>query len=135
MFISPYFGGCKYTNNFLFINKNIEFQHFVLLITLRSEDQIALYLRHRQTYEKHEPRNLRYIIHNISMLDLPPDIRCSCLRTSQTALRNQVQKSLPVGSPEPAHTSFDSCLRFSDRKELVQDQEDHHRMRDPSCQL
>ena len=33
MFITPYFGGCKYTNKFLFINKNIEFQHFVLLIT------------------------------------------------------------------------------------------------------
>ena len=36
MFISPYFGGCKYTNNFLFINKNIVFQHFVLLITFLS---------------------------------------------------------------------------------------------------
>ena len=34
MFISPYFGGCKYTNNFLFINKKAEFQHFALLITL-----------------------------------------------------------------------------------------------------
>ena len=34
MFITPYFGGCKYTNNFLFINKNIEFQWFGLLITL-----------------------------------------------------------------------------------------------------
>ena len=33
MYITPYFGGCKYTNNFLFINKNIVFQHFVLLIT------------------------------------------------------------------------------------------------------
>ena len=33
MFITPYFGGCKYTNKFLFINKNIVFQHFVLLIT------------------------------------------------------------------------------------------------------
>ena len=33
MFITPYFGGCKYTNNFLFINKNIVFQHVVLLIT------------------------------------------------------------------------------------------------------
>ena len=33
MFITPYFGGCKYTNNFLFINNNIEFQQFVLLIT------------------------------------------------------------------------------------------------------
>ncbi len=33
MFISPYFGGCKYTNNFLFINKNIVFQHFGVLIT------------------------------------------------------------------------------------------------------
>ena len=34
MFISPYFGGCKYTNNFLFINKKAEFQHIALLITL-----------------------------------------------------------------------------------------------------
>ena len=33
MFISPYFGGCKYTNNFLFINKKAEFQQFDLLIT------------------------------------------------------------------------------------------------------
>ena len=33
MFITPYFGGCKYTNNFLFINKNIEFQYFDLLIS------------------------------------------------------------------------------------------------------
>ena len=36
MFISPYFGGCKYTNNFLFINKNIVFQHFGVLITMSS---------------------------------------------------------------------------------------------------
>ena len=36
MFITPYFWGCKYTNNFLFINKNIVFQHFVLLITFLS---------------------------------------------------------------------------------------------------
>ena len=33
MFLSPIFGGCKYTNNFLFINNNIEFQHLGLLIT------------------------------------------------------------------------------------------------------
>ena len=33
MFITPYFGGCKYTNKFLFINKNTEFQCFELLIT------------------------------------------------------------------------------------------------------
>ena len=33
MFISPYFGGCKYTNNFLFINKNTVFQCVGLLIT------------------------------------------------------------------------------------------------------
>ena len=33
MFITPYFGGCKYTNKFLFINKIIVFQHFALLIT------------------------------------------------------------------------------------------------------
>ncbi len=30
---SPYFGGCKYTNYFLFINKKPEFQRIVLLIT------------------------------------------------------------------------------------------------------
>ena len=33
MFLSPIFWGCKYTNNFLFINNNIEFQHLGLLIT------------------------------------------------------------------------------------------------------
>ena len=33
MFLSPYFWGCKYTNYFLFINKNIEIQHLGLLIT------------------------------------------------------------------------------------------------------
>ena len=33
MFGSLYFRGCKYTNKILFINKNIVFQHFVLLIT------------------------------------------------------------------------------------------------------
>ena len=33
MFFTPYFGGCKYTNKFLFINKNIVFQCFGLLIT------------------------------------------------------------------------------------------------------
>ena len=33
MFITPYFGGCKYTNYFLFINKNIEFQWLGMLIT------------------------------------------------------------------------------------------------------
>jgi hypothetical protein len=33
MFISPYFGGCKYTNNFLFINNIIEIQCFELLIS------------------------------------------------------------------------------------------------------
>ena len=38
MFISPYFGGCKYTNYFLFINKNIEFQHLGLLITSSLQD-------------------------------------------------------------------------------------------------
>ena len=33
MFHSPIFGGCKYTNIFLFINKNTVFQRFDLLIT------------------------------------------------------------------------------------------------------
>ena len=33
MFVYPIFWGCKYTNNFLFINKKPEFQHFKLLIT------------------------------------------------------------------------------------------------------
>ena len=34
MFITPYFGGCKYTNKILFINNIIEFQYLELLITL-----------------------------------------------------------------------------------------------------
>ncbi len=33
MFVYPIFWGCKYTNNFLFINKKAEFQHIKLLIT------------------------------------------------------------------------------------------------------
>ena len=37
MFGSLYFRGCKYTNKILFINKNIVFQHFVLLITCHLE--------------------------------------------------------------------------------------------------
>ena len=42
MFFTPYFGGCKYTNNFLFINKNIVFQHFGLLITFKMRPSNAL---------------------------------------------------------------------------------------------
>ena len=34
MFLSPIFGGCKYTNYFLFINKKPEFQWLGMLITL-----------------------------------------------------------------------------------------------------
>ena len=34
MFFTPYFGGCKYTNKFLFINKIPVFQRIDLLITL-----------------------------------------------------------------------------------------------------
>ena len=37
MFFTPYFGGCKYTNYFLFINKNIEFQWLGMLITLPTD--------------------------------------------------------------------------------------------------
>ena len=33
MLFTPYFGGCKYTNNFLFINNIIEIQYFEVLIT------------------------------------------------------------------------------------------------------
>jgi hypothetical protein len=42
MFLSPEFWGCKYTNNFLFINKNPVFQHFGLLITPLSLSFIPL---------------------------------------------------------------------------------------------
>ena len=44
MFISPYFGGCKYTNNFLFINKKAVFQHFGVLITSAASDRLHLFL-------------------------------------------------------------------------------------------
>ena len=37
MFVYPIFGGCKYTNIFLFINKFIEFQCFAVLITSFSQ--------------------------------------------------------------------------------------------------
>ena len=33
MFLYPIFWGCKYTNNFLFINNIIEIQYFELLIS------------------------------------------------------------------------------------------------------
>ena len=36
MFVYPIFWGCKYTNNFLFINKKPEFQQFKLLITSKN---------------------------------------------------------------------------------------------------
>ena len=44
MFVSPYFGGCKYTNNFLFINKKAVFQHFGVLITSAASDLLLLFL-------------------------------------------------------------------------------------------
>ena len=34
MLLPHILGGCKYTNNFLFINKNIEIQCFELLISI-----------------------------------------------------------------------------------------------------
>ena len=40
MFLSPKIWGCKYTNNFLFINKNPVFQHFDLLITFTTYHHI-----------------------------------------------------------------------------------------------
>jgi len=38
MFLSPKIWGCKYTNNFLFINKKAVFQHFGVLITSAASD-------------------------------------------------------------------------------------------------
>ena len=74
MYITPYFGGCKYTNNFLFINKNIVFQHFVLLITceFRSPEH------HRRSIL---PRHQSPVIHSHPLPDRPPwgssgDILC-----------------------------------------------------------
>ena len=65
MFITPYFGGCKYTNNFLFINKNIVFQHFVLLITCHL-DRVPLCHLDRTLYvistERSEWRDLASMI-------------------------------------------------------------------------
>ena len=48
MFFTPYFGGCKYTNKFLFINKNIFFQHFDLLITCTIFGQ-TIYKKHMKS--------------------------------------------------------------------------------------
>ena len=41
MFVYPIFWGCKYTNNFLFINKKAEFQHLKLLITSMGDPRQA----------------------------------------------------------------------------------------------
>ena len=53
MFITPYFGGCKYTNNFLFINKNIVFQHFDLLITL--SPRVSQHIGERRYCKNYRP--------------------------------------------------------------------------------
>ena len=42
MFLSPKIWGCKYTNNFLFINKKAVFQHFGVLITSAASDRFLL---------------------------------------------------------------------------------------------
>ena len=44
MFLSPKIWGCKYTNNFLFINKKAVFQHFGVLITSAVSDLLLLFL-------------------------------------------------------------------------------------------
>ena len=44
MFLSPKIWGCKYTNNFLFINKKAVFQHFGVLITSAASDLLLLLL-------------------------------------------------------------------------------------------
>ena len=51
MFITPYFWGCKYTNNFLFINNIIEIQHFGLLITCPYAGKTAVYPFQSRTSE------------------------------------------------------------------------------------
>ena len=109
MFLYPIFRGCKYTNNFLFINNIIEIQHFGLLITWLYAGKIALYLRQNRTYEKHAHRIFCNIIHNYCLLDRPPCDRCNDLRTSQAAFRNKVQKSISMGLSEPSCTSADHC--------------------------
>ena len=43
MFLSPKIWGCKYTNNFLFINKKAVFQHFGVLITSAASDRLLLF--------------------------------------------------------------------------------------------
>ena len=56
MFLSPKIWGCKYTNNFLFINKKAVFQHFGVLITLtamaaiRSVSKVLLLRHSSHTY-------------------------------------------------------------------------------------
>ena len=51
MFVTPYFWGCKYTNNFLFINNIIEIQHFGLLITCPYAGKTAVYPLQSRTSE------------------------------------------------------------------------------------
>ena len=60
MFITPYFGGCKYTNNFLFINKNIEFQYFGLLIT-SARRLFSRLVHHTLLQQQSQPQKRRRI--------------------------------------------------------------------------
>ncbi len=85
MFITPYFGGCKYTNNFLFINKNIVFQHFVLLITyeFRSPEH------HRRSIL---PRHQSPVIHShplpdrlLPLLEAPQEISSAIMAKNFSA--------------------------------------------------
>ena len=49
MFITPLFGGCKYTNKILIINNIAVFQHFNLLITFTTAPSATILHIRRKT--------------------------------------------------------------------------------------
>ena len=70
MFLSPKIWGCKYTNNFLFINKKAVFQHFGVLITSSASDLLLLFLLLLFSFSFLFPLSLYSYI--FSPLPLPP---------------------------------------------------------------
>ena len=132
MFISPYFGGCKYTNNFLFINKNIEIQRLVLLITSVDTAEIALYLRRPTTYEKHESGNLRNTVDTADMSSAVHRGRRPGQPSAEIHRRDPLQESVPVGMLKPHHSSGGNRIRSIGRKEHIQGQGGGNRLRDTS---
>ena len=90
MFLSPKIWGCKYTNNFLFINKNPVFQHFEMLITssyAASLEEISYIWQDDDLIE----RNMRTISILVAGLGLLLAASCSQPKTEDNQMNETIQ--------------------------------------------